>query len=590
VRTDRTCLTFCLLVAASGPIANVGAGTAEVPDASSPLVGIWEASRQFGDELRGTLSIRRIGGDYVAEIGPYRAVATGTAKRLRFAFGDGRGWLRLHVREDRRLEAFWVQPKLQANGTAYASPVTIAKIGKDAWQGQVMPVTDTFTLYLGIERQEDGMLGGFIKNPERNIGIFQQVSRIDVHGSTVNVYTRFRGVGDERLYSRGSYDDESERLSLFVPSAGATFDFSRAGENSHFYARGKTPKPWVYAPPFALDDGWPVGTLEEAHIDAGPLREMIETEIDPAPVDVHSHDLHGVLIARHGKLVFEEYFHGFNRGLPHDTRSASKSVTATLYGAAIQAGLVQSTHVPVFETMLSKDVPPDLDPLKRHMEAEHLLTQASGFYCDDGDPNAPGSEDRMQNQTAEPDWYRYTLSVPMATSPGEKAVYCSANSNLLGGVLARATGLPLENLVGHLFAEPLEIKRYYLNLQPTGQPYMGGGIRWLPRDFMKLGQLYLDHGIWKRRRVVSADWVERASSPLVHIGERGYGYQWWVQDYPYRDGAVRVFYAGGNGGQVVAVVPRLDLVVAFYGGNYSDAILYKSQNVLFPQYILEAVE
>lgn len=589
MRPERVWLVFCLLIAGAGLISNAIAGTAAMPVAS-PLVGIWEANRQFEIELQGTLSIHRIASDYVAEIGPFRAAATGTGKRFRFVFGDGRGWLRLHVQDDRRLEAFWIQPKLQSNGTSYASPVTIRKIGEDAWQGRVIPLTDTFTVYLGIERREDGTLGGYINNPDRNIGIFQQVSRIETHDSTVDIYTRFRGRGDETLYSRGSYDEDGDRLSLYVPSAGATFDFSRAGENSHFYARGRTPKPWAYAPPFASDDGWPVGTLEEVRIKPSPLREMIETEIDPAPVDVHSHDLHGVLIARHGKLVFEEYFHGFHRGLPHDTRSASKSVTATLYGAAIEAGLVQSTHVPVFETMLGRDVPADLDPLKRRMEAEHLLTQTSGLYCDDSDPNAPGSEDRMQNQSKEPDWYRYTLSVPMARPPGETAVYCSANANLLGGVLAHATGLPLENLVGQLFAEPLEIKRYYLNLQPTGQPYMGGGIRWLPRDFMKLGQLYLDHGTWKGRRVVSADWVRRASSPLVHIGERGYGYQWWVQDYPYRDGEVRVFYAGGNGGQVVAVAPRLDLVVAFYGGNYSDAILYKSQNVLFPKYILEAVE
>lgn len=119
---------------------------------------------------------------------------------------------------------------------------------------------------------------------------------------------------------------------------------------------------------------------------------------------------------------------------------------------------------------------------------------------------------------------------------------------------------------------------------------MGGGIRFLPRDFMKLGQLYLNEGNWNGRRVLGKDWVERATSALVQIGGRGYGYLWWVQEYPHGDGTVRVFYAGGNGGQVVAVAPRLDLVVAFYGGNYSDAILYKSQNVLFPRYILEAVE
>ena len=52
------------------------------------------------------------------------------------------------------------------------------------------------------------------------------------------------------------------------------------------------------------------------------------------------------------------------------------------------------------------------------MTVEHLLTMSSGLDCDDNNDNSPGNEDVMQEQTKEPDWYRYTMSLPMVRSPG----------------------------------------------------------------------------------------------------------------------------------------------------------------------------
>jgi hypothetical protein len=63
-----------------------------------------------------------------------------------------------------------------------------------------------------------------------------------------------------------------------------------------------------------------------------------------------------------------------------------------------------------------------------------------------------------------------------------------------------------------------------------------------------------------------------------------------VTDWPYKDRTVRAFFAGGNGGQVVIVVPDLDLVVTFYGGNYSDKALFIPQRVFVPKYVLPAVK
>ena len=68
-----------------------------------------------------------------------------------------------------------------------------------------------------------------------------------------------------------------------------------------------------------------------------------------------------------------------------------------------------------------------------------------------------------------------------------------------------------------------------------------------------------------------------------------YGYLWWVTDYPYEGRTVQAFFAGGNGGQVVMGIPELDLVIAFYGGNYSDPVLYVPQRVYTPRYILPYV-
>jgi len=155
-----------------------------------------------------------------------------------------------------------------------------------------------------------------------------------------------------------------------------------------------------------------------------------------------------------------------------------------------------------------------------------------------------------------------------------------------------------------LIAEPLGIKQYYMNLTPTGDAYMGGGVRLLPRDFMKLGQLHLNGGTWNGRRVLTEEWCHRATSDVtridkttaynwqtsrIEIGTRKYGYLWWVEDYPYQGRTVRAFFAGGNGGQIVMGIPELDLVIAFYGGNYSDRALFVPQWVYVPQYILPAV-
>jgi len=297
--------------------------------------------------------------------------------------------------------------------------------------------------------------------------------------------------------------------------------------------------------------------------------------------------MHGLLIARHGKLVLEEYFHGQHRDKLHETRSATKSITATLTGAAMYAGVPLRLSSRVYEVM---NFPAD-DPRKRAMTLENLLTMSSGYDCDDTDPKAPGNEEVMNDQEQEPDYYRYTLKVPMKYQPGEKSVYCSSNPNLALGMVGRAAGEWPPDLFDRLLARPMQIDRYAWPLDPAGNPYGAGIVQILPRDFMKFGQLMLNGGTWHGRRLLSRDFVARASSKLYHNRNVTYGYLWWSIDYPYKDRVVHTFYAAGAGGQLVYVIPELDLVVTHVAGNYTLPLknLSDTDREFVPRFILPAV-
>ncbi len=562
---------------------------ADQPSQARRLTGLWRAKLHFGPEVKGALTIDKGSGSWTAEIAGLVVPVRLDGERISFELADGRGSFRGWLRRG-RITGHWIQPRTVSNGTVYASPVTLEKMAAGRWRGTIDPLEDEMTFYLPIKLNADGTLGAFLRNPERNVGRFIGAGRLAFDGRVVRLLGRSSDSAPEAERAQGAYDAENDILSLYVPSCGGTFDFHRASasDEAGFYPRGKTPVAYAYRTPPAEDDAWPVAALEDVDISPAAIGRFIQMLMD-MPIDsVHASDIHGVLIARRGKLVLEEYFHGFNRDERHDTRSAAKSLTSVLTGAAMLRGFPVGLETPAYETLLGTPRP-GLDPRKKAIKVEHLLTMSSGLDCDDSDPSSAGNENTMQEQTSQPDWYRYTLDVKMVRAPGEKAVYGSANPNLLGGVLAKKTGRWLPDLFHDLVARPLGIRRYAMNLTPTGDAYMGGGIRLLPRDFMKFGQMILDDGRWKGRQVVSAEWAAKSISPLYEMRGIHYGFLWWVTDYPYKGRTVRAFFAGGNGGQMVMGIPELDLVIAFYGGNYSDPVMYVPQQVYVHKYILPAV-
>lgn len=583
--TTALSLSLTLLIALQSPA---------LAEDEAELAGTWEAERIFGPAVQGELGIRKLkDAGWLAEIAGHRAAVRVEGKAVSFQLPEDLGRFRGEFTDNgRRIVGHWTQPNMVKTGRESMSPVVLEADADNRYSGIVKPMQDRYRLSIRIDQHDDGTNTAFMRNFERNLGLFLDLDHVEREGGSLRFMGhQFRNPELQVLFE-GTYRSDFDLMTIFSPRMNGSYDLFRLadGEAGFSYPRDGRSETYEYVPPPALDDGWETGTLDEVGIDLGPIKAMIEEVLLRPAEDVHSPYPHGFLLARHGKLVAEEYFHGFNRSEPHDTRSASKSLTATLAGAMIEAGMPLDVDLPVYETLLGPDLPADLDPRKKRMRFENLLEMSSGYFCDDRNYDAPGNEEIMQEQTDEPDWYKYTLAVPMDSEPGTDNVYCSAAPNLAGAVMAKVANQPLETLFQRLIAEPLQIKEYHLILQPTGEPYMGGGIHWLPRDFMKLGQLMLNGGTWNGRRVVSEEWAARSTSPLVEIRGRNYGYLWWVTDYPYEGGTVRAFFAGGNGGQVVIGVPELDLLVAFYAGNYSDPVLYVFQNDLVPDYVLKAVQ
>jgi CubicO group peptidase (beta-lactamase class C family) len=557
--------------------------TTAAQEAAPDLTGLWAAKVRFGPDIRGPLLLLRAGTGWRADIAGYSVAARVDGRGALFELPDGKGSFRGKP-AGRDIVGHWVGQRSYNSGLAYATPVVLKPKGPDRWRGEVLPLDDSFTFYMPVTRRPDGAYATFLRNPERNQGRFIPVSRVELRGSVVTLIGRRDAQADDTL-AEGRYDGGVMRL----PLRGASFDFTKvAGDSSSpFYPRGTRRERYRYSAPLQLDDGWPIATVEQVGIAREGIEAVVQMLIDLPMDSLSTSQIHSLLIARHGKLVLEEYFHGYHREMPHDTRSAAKSWVAVLLGAAMQAGIPLRLDTPVYRTMLDS-VPQDLDPRKRAMTLEHLISMTAGYDCA-GD-SAPGDEDVMQSQTAESDWYRYTLNVPMLTTPGDTIVYCSIEPNLAGGMLRKIADEPLPELFYRLVAQPLKMRNYHLLLSPTGEAYGGGGHHFLPRDFLKLAQLMVNDGRWEGRQIISREWARSSGSALRNLSRnQQYGWLWNSFEYSYKGRTVRAFFAGGNGGQIFMGIPELDLVIGFTGGNYADPALFIPQRVFVPKHVLPAV-
>ena len=327
------------------------------------------------------------------------------------------------------------------------------------------------------------------------------------------------------------------------------------------------PRPYRPAVPDRLNDGIDVGDLASVGLDSADVARIVNGVADGTYSEVHS-----LLVYRRGRLAVEEYFYDYDRDRRHQLRSATKSVVSALAGIAIDRHALRGEDELV-AARLPYDSYANPDPRKERLTLKDLLTMRSGLACDDWDARSPGNESHVY-QTG--DWVKFVLDLPLVATPGTIGRYCSGNVAVVGRIVERATGTTLPafartNLFAPLGIRDADVKWNYTLDSSNASTFAQVYLR--PRDMLKLGVLYLRHGEWNGRQVISRDWIARSTAAWSTVGDQQYGYFWWHQwvDAATPRGLKRIdmVVASGNGGQKIYVVPSLDLVVVMTGGNYN---------------------
>ncbi|WP_184542455.1 serine hydrolase domain-containing protein [Mucilaginibacter sp. FT3.2] len=339
--------------------------------------------------------------------------------------------------------------------------------------------------------------------------------------------------------------------------------------------------------PANMQDGLPISSLKAAGFDESYLKQMVDSINANKITNTHS-----VLITRNGKLVYEQYFNGYDEATVHDLRSASKSISSAIVGIVMDKGLLKDTAQKLLEFLPAEyKHAADGDARKQAISIGSLLTMSSGLDAIDFgiDRKSVASEDEYQNSA---DWLKTVVEAPMINYPGTHANYSSANPYLLGVIVDTVVKHPLDLFIDQNLFAPLGISNYIIFDDQLKRPYFGGGMLLRPRDLLKFGLLYADGGKWENRQLISKSWVDASFKKYLilenHNEKNEYGFLWWHYHYQVNGKIINTVEARGAGGQYIFIVPYYQLVVVITSANFRNGRVWQPEKIM-ENYILKAV-
>ncbi|NQT27131.1 serine hydrolase [candidate division KSB1 bacterium] len=290
-------------------------------------------------------------------------------------------------------------------------------------------------------------------------------------------------------------------------------------------------------------------TPESQGISSSAILKFIE--IGEAEIDA----LHSVMILRHGQIVAQGWWEPYNAQSQHMLYSLSKSFTSTAIGMAVAEGKLSLDDTII--SFFPEDTPENPSDNLKAMRIRDLLSMNSGHQ-----QNTSDKFGRDPNET----WVQTYLSLEVEHKPGTHFVYNSGASYMLSAILQKVTGETLLDFLTPRLFEPLGIEKPVWESNAEGINFGGWGLSVKTADIAKLGQLYLQKGMWNSQRLLPESWVEAASSRQTSNGsnpesdwEQGYGYQFWMCRH-------NLYRGDGAFGQYCIVMPEQDAVVAITSG------------------------
>lgn len=276
----------------------------------------------------------------------------------------------------------------------------------------------------------------------------------------------------------------------------------------------------------------------------GDLLESLRTRQELTPLKT-------VVVARDGQVVAEKGYRGHRVSESANIKSASKSVISAMVGIAISQGLLDGPDQKI-APILQADLPANPDPRLNEITIGNLLSMQAGL----GRMSGPNYGRWVSSRN----WVRFALAQPFDDEPGGQMLYSTASTHLLSAILTKVGGKSTLALAREWFGPVEGFRIGAWERDPQGI-YLGGNqMAMSARSLLAFGELYRNGGKTADGvQVVPADWIAQSWQQRTNsrFSGDGYGYGWFERQI----GGETVHFAWGYGGQMLYIVPSLNLTV-----------------------------
>ncbi len=261
-------------------------------------------------------------------------------------------------------------------------------------------------------------------------------------------------------------------------------------------------------------------------------------------------NMHKFMCLRHGKVICECAFDPFDMDMWHVTYSMCKSITGMAIGLLIEEGRLslEDTLGDIFGGRIGP-----ISRIRKPITVRNLLNMSSGVEFNEAGALSGN------------DWRRSFFESSLKFEPGTKFEYNSMNSYMLSAIVTEITGQSLFDFCKERIFDPMGIKRVQWGSCPQSITLGGWGLFMRAEDMAKIGQMYLQNGMWGDKQIIPRQWVVESTALQIETDDetnRYYGYQIWINND--RHGS---YSFNGMMGQNVFVYPDVDMVVITNAGN-----------------------
>lgn len=278
----------------------------------------------------------------------------------------------------------------------------------------------------------------------------------------------------------------------------------------------------------------------------------------------------GMIVSKNGVIQYEKYFNGYTSASPIHIASVTKSIFSALVGIALEKGYIKNIDQNVLD-FFPNYVVKEGEKTIQNVTVKNMLTMTAPYKYE---------MEPYEQFFASDNWMETALDLLGGNGKIGDFVYSAIiGTQILSGILVQATGQPILDFASKYLFSPLGIKvghnvvfhnkeeqlAWFTGdkdsncwvVDPQGNNTAGWGLCITPTDMVKIGQLYLDGGMWDGKQIVPTGWIKESTEEHSRWGNLLYGYLWWIID------ANEHSYAAlGDGGNVIYVNAKKNMVVS----------------------------